>query len=100
MAKEPEERAAEILAEMDALIRTCEEQLEQSREFYRANGIDPDALAAEVERLPEDRRRELQEALERDMREVEEEVERAKLEASHAPAVTARKKSPRMRPMV
>lgn len=97
MAKEPEERAAEYLAEMAALIRTCENQLQETRDFYAAHGIDPDAIKKQVANLPADQRRQLEEAIKRDAEEVEEEVRRAKLDASHAQRTSGRI---RTRPMV
>ncbi|MBW7849346.1 MAG: hypothetical protein H3C38_02475 [Rhodospirillales bacterium] len=99
MAKQPEERAVEIMAEMDALIRSCEQQIEQGREFYRASGIDPEVLSAAAQNLPENRRREIQEAVDRDMREIEEEVRQAKLAADHG-RPSSGKAGRKMRPMI
>lgn len=96
MAKQPEERAVELLGEMDALIRTCERQLEETQAFYSANGIDVASVQAQVDALPAKERRELEDAIARDMQEVEDDIHRAKLNASHAPRTGMRK----MRPMV
>lgn len=99
MAKQPDERAVEIMAEMDALIRSCEQQIEQGQEFYRASGIDPEVLSAAARNLPEDQRRHIRAAVERDMQDIEEEVRQAKLAADHARSSAARP-ARKMRPMV
>ncbi|WP_142848246.1 hypothetical protein [Telmatospirillum sp. J64-1] len=97
MAKQPEERAVEILAEMDALIHSCERQLEETRELYSANGLDAEKLKNFTADLPAAQRRELEEAIARDNQEIEDEVQRARLDADHAPRSVGRMK---MRPMI
>lgn len=78
MTKQPEERATELMAEMDALVASCERQLEEGERLLSAGGLDPEGLAAGAERLPQARQRELREAIERDMREIEDEVRHAR----------------------
>lgn len=99
MTMQPEERAAQLLKEMDALIETCEGQIKEGAAFREANGLSEDALKRQIDDLPADKRAELQAAVDRDMREVEDEVAQAKLASDHAPRGGGAKR-PKMRPMV
>jgi hypothetical protein len=89
MAQDPEERAKDILAEMERLVSAAEAQLEQSAEFrrqYRLDQIAVDATAAaEGRRL-----------FEADMAAVDDDVNAARLRLQ-APTISAPR---RMRTMV
>lgn len=99
MAKDPEARAEELLKEMAALIENCEQQIEEGRQFRDENGLDEETVKKQVEQLPADKKAELDAAIAQDMREIEDEVARAKLEAEHT-AHRPTGKRPKMRPMV
>lgn len=99
MAMQPEERSAQLLQEMGALIETCENQIKEGAAFREANGLSEETLKRQIEALPADKRAELQAAVEQDMREVEDEVAQAKLASDHAPRSGGAKR-PKMRSMV
>lgn len=99
MAKQPEDRAIELMAEMSALIDVTERQVEQSREMRKAMGLDDAALERMVRDVPADKKAEMQAAIDQDLREIEEDVAQAKLAVAHA-APAAGAKRPRMRPMI
>ncbi|HLO78014.1 MAG TPA: hypothetical protein VK196_16290 [Magnetospirillum sp.] len=99
MAKQPEERAAELMAEMSALIEATERQIEQGRAVRAAAGLDDATIARMTGNLTADKKAEIQAAVEQDRRDIEDEVARAKVDTAHAiPASGARR--PRMRPMI
>lgn len=99
MAKDPAERADELLKEMAVLIEDCERQIEEGRRFRNENGLDDETIKRQIEQLPADKKAELDAAIAQDMREIDDAVAQAKMEAAHAPRRSAGKR-PKMRPMV
>jgi hypothetical protein len=99
MAKQPEERAQELLKEMGALIETCERQIQDGAAFRAEHGLSDADLKRRLDALPEDKKAELQAAIEQDMRDVEDDVARAKLASDHA-SPSGGVKRRKMRPMV